>query len=185
MSIIIKNLVTGDPNVTWNPGAVLSVIGTLELSIGHAAVQKNITRLTIVRRADVEDGHWELFLEGNEGLCVKIDLTVHGYRIIYGAGIPQVTAETDPVQIHNATLGQMVECLVTVSTARGDWTGTQLYNCQDFAVEFMKELNRQQISTGQGLSSRSFKYELMRKVRKNRSPLDWMDTNSIRDLYGL
>ena len=105
MPIIIRNFLSNQGG-TCQPGAVLAVGGTLELLIGQAALGNNVTRLTIVRRADVEEGHWELFLEGT-GPCVKIDLMEAGYRILYGAGIPQQNAESD-VTATNATLRQMV-----------------------------------------------------------------------------
>ena len=183
MSIIIRNIFTKQGE-TCQPGAVLAVGGTLQLYLGQAALGNNVTTLTIVRRADVEEGHWEMFLEGN-GPCVKIDLMEHGYRILYGAGIPPQNAETD-VTATNATLRQMVQCLVNVSVAKGDWTGTDQYNCQDFVVEFLKELKRQGIAAGNvNQVSKSLKYELMRHVRKNKRPNYWKDIETMRVEYGV
>ena len=183
MPIIIRNFLSNQGG-TCQPGAVLAVGGTLELLIGQAALGNNVTRLTIVRRADVEEGHWELFLEGT-GPCVKIDLMEAGYRILYGAGIPQQNAESD-VTATNATLRQMVQCLANVSISKGDWTGTAQYNCQDFVVEFLKELTVQGIAAGNpNQGSKSLKYELMRHVRKHKGPDYWKDIETMRVEYGV
>ena len=183
MPVIIRNFKTNQGG-SAQPGAVMAVGGTLELHIGQQALNNQITRLTIVRRADVEDGHWEMFLEGT-GPCVKVDLMEAGYRILYGAAIPAQNAEADVTET-NATLRQMVQCLVNVSAAQGDWTGTDQYNCQDFVVEFLKELNVQGIAAGNANQiSKSLKYELMRYVRKNKGPDYWKDRETLRVEYGV
>jgi hypothetical protein len=183
MPVIVRNFST-NVGGTCQPGAVLAVGGTLELLIGQQALSNNVTSLTIVRRSDVEEGHWEIFLMGN-GPCVKIDLTETGYRILYDATIPPQNTEAD-VTATNATLRQMIQCLVNVSVTKGDWTGTDQYNCQDFVVEFLKQLNIQGIAAGNhNQVSKGLKYELMRHVRKNRGPQDWKDIERIRLEYGV
>ena len=183
MPVIIRNFLTNS-GATCQPGAVLAVGGSLELLIGQQALANNVTSLTIVRRADVEDGHWEMYLDGT-GPCVKIDLMEAGYRILYGAVLPAHNAEVD-VTATNGTLGQMIQCLVNVSAAKGDWTGTAQYNCQDFVVEFLKELSRQGIAAGNpNQISKALKFELIRHVRKTRGPQYWMDAARLKDEYGI
>ena len=182
-NIVIRNLLTKQGG-THLPGAVLATGGALELLIGREALGNRITTLKIVRRADVEDGHWEMFLEGT-GPTVKIDLMEAGYRILYGADVPPMNAEVDVTRT-NGTLRQMVDCLVNVAVIKGDWTGTARYNCQDFVVEFLKELDFVGIATGNpGQIDKGLKYELMRHVRKHRSPTSWMDTERLRTEYGM
>lgn len=183
MPIIIRNFLTNQGQ-TVQMDAPLALVGALDLLIGQVALTHQITQLTIVRRADVEEGHWEMFLDGN-GPCVKIDLMEVGYRILYGAALPPQSAEAD-VTATNATLLQMIQCLVNVSTARGDWTGQDQYNCQDFVVEFLRELTTQGIAAGNpGQVSKSLKYELMRSVRKNKPPQYWKDIETMRLEYNL
>ncbi len=181
--IIIRNFLN-QKGGTFQPSAVLGVGGAFELMIGQQEINNSVTSLTIVRRADSEEGHWEMFFEG-AGPCVKVDLMEAGYRILYGANVPPNNAETD-VTTTNATLRQMIKCLVDVSTAKGDWTGTDKYNCQDFVVEFLKELNLKGIAAGNaGQVPKDFKYELMRKVRKTKPPYYWKDVERMREEYGV
>lgn len=183
MAVIIRNFLTNTGG-TCQPGAVMAVGGTLELAIGQQALQNSITSLTIVRRGDMEDGHWEMYAQGN-GPIVKIDLMKDGYRILYGATLPPNNAEADETAT-NATLQQMVQCLVNVSAAKGDWTGTAQYNCQDFVVAFLKELKLQGVvAANPGQIDKALKYELMRKVRKTRPDTSWKDVERLRQEYGV
>ena len=74
------------------------------------------------------------------------------------------------------TLVSLVEALVQVATAKGDWTGTAQYNCQDFVVAFLQKL---------GMRSTALKYELWRFVTKNFADRrQWLDVESVRQVYG-
>ena len=67
-----------------------------------------------------------------------------------------------------ATLRDVVKCAVGVMTAKGDWTGTETYNCQDFVVEFLirmgEKIGRDNIKHPS--VSVALKYELRRHVKK-------------------
>ncbi|WP_143133213.1 hypothetical protein [Pseudoduganella namucuonensis] len=123
-----------------------------------------VQAVTVVRRAELNDAHWELFLECN-GTLIKVDLTMHGYRVLYGAALPVGGAITSERIVLDTpkSLGIVLRAVSDVALAKGQWTGTQAYNCQDFAIALMLEMR---MST-----RRIFPFELRRAVTKRNGRL--------------
>lgn len=140
-NFIIKDLATNAP-----------------IPVGNLADQ--INALTVVRREDVRDAHWELFLHTTAGGTVKVDLMQAGYRVLFGANLivgNGASSERLTLGVPQ-TLGQVIAAVQVVGNARGDWSGTDAYNCQDFVLAFMRHI---------GLSNtQMFPYELRRKATK-------------------
>lgn len=128
------------------------------IPVGNLADQ--INSLTVVRREDMRDAHWELFLHTTAGGTVKVDLMQAGYRVLFGANLFIGNGASSEQLTLGApqTLGQVITAVQQVGNARGDWTGTDAYNCQDFVFAFMRHI---------GMSSaQMFPYELRRKATK-------------------
>jgi hypothetical protein len=123
-----------------------------------------INSLTVVRREDLQAAHWELFLHATNGGTIKVDLMSTAYRVLYGATIFLGNGGSSESLTLAApkSLGEMIEAVRQVGARRGDWTGTDAYNCQDFVIAFMMQI---------GMSnSQIFKYELRRRATKHFPP---------------
>ena len=123
-----------------------------------------IDGITIIRREDLQAAHWELFLHSTTGGIVKVDLMKDGYRVLYGAAIFVGNGGTSERLTLDETrsLGQVIIDVKQVAAERGDWTGTDKYNCQDFVIAFMKKIGVP--------NSQIFKYELRRVATKHYPP---------------
>lgn len=173
-TIITRNFQT--QNGAQNPPA--AVIANPQVGqLGN--LNNNVDRLTVVRRADVRDGHWELFLhEVGGAVTVKVDLMQAGYRVLYAAQIPAATPQneisTEDINLTAPmTLGNLLTAVAAFAANRGAWTGTDDYNCQDFVIEFMMHL---------GLpNSQIFPYEL-RRVASKKYPSLITDTDQFGHL---
>jgi hypothetical protein len=124
-----------------------------------------INAITVVRYEDLQAAHWEVFCHATSGATIKVDLMEAGYRVLYGAEIRLGNASTSERLTLGATrtLGQLIEVVKQIAAAKGDWTGTDTYNCQDFVIAFMKTIG---MSCGQ-----IFKYDLRRVATKHYPPV--------------
>ena len=124
-----------------------------------------INEMTVVRREDLQAAHWELFLHAASGATVKVDLMENGYRVLYGATIlVGANATSERLRFGTArTLGQVITDVKEVAKEKGDWTGTDTYNCQDFVIAFMKKIRMS--------DAQIFKYELRRVATKHYPPI--------------
>lgn len=140
------------------------IFGLSAASAGFEDLSSLIQQVTITRRADLNDAHWEVFLACN-GALIKVDLMMHGYRVLYGAALPVGPAITSETIVLAApqTLGAVLRAVSDVAEAKGNWTGTDQYNCQDFAIALMLQLR---MST-----RRVFPFELRRAVTKRNARL--------------
>lgn len=175
MPIYVRNFV-GKPSEqsVYESGSVMNSETGLELLIGKDSLDKNVSSMTIYQISALRAGHWELYFEGDDVPLVKIDLMQDKYRILYGAKWAQFAEGKDPTTRDKvsfkskATLRDVVKCATVVMTGKGDWTGTETYNCQDFVVEFLKQMGyiigRENINHPS--VSVALKYELRRHVMK-------------------
>lgn len=159
MPIIARNMLTNQGathpthTVVGNPGA---------LEIGNLATV--INQISVYRFDDIQAAHWEIYLI-SAGPSIKVDLMEAGYRVLYGAA-PRLgvdgTLETITLN-PTRTLDEVIRAVAQIAAQRGDWTGTDQYNCQDFVILLMRAL---------GMSAREiFPYELRRAVTKHRPPV--------------
>ncbi|MGZ0718701.1 hypothetical protein [Pseudomonas palleroniana] len=134
--IISRNL--SNPNSELRKTAPGDILGlSIEAMTCKAAFHINdkIQQVAIVRRADLSDAHWEVFLTCH-GSFIKIDLTKDFYRVLYMAALPvgrDITTKTITLTVH-PTLGDVLRAVSDVAEEKGPWTGTDGYNCQDFAI---------------------------------------------------
>lgn len=178
MPVYVRNFKanSGDQD-SFESGSVINSEAGLEQLIGKDNLDKNVSSMTIFQMNDMRNGHWELYFVGDDVPLVKIDLMQDKYRILYGARWAQFAEGKDPTTRDKvsfkskATLRDVVKCAVEVMTAKGDWTGTDTYNCQDFVVEFLQQMSgkigRENIKHPS--VSIALKYELRRHVMKNDS----------------
>jgi hypothetical protein len=95
-------------------------------------------------------GHWMLECEvgGGKGVkYAKIDLTKDGYRIYYGVESQKPTTMSDEISFdleQPTPVRRVYSVFVALAKGKGKWTGTHLYNCQDFALAMLHELRVQQ-----------------------------------------
>jgi hypothetical protein len=181
MPIYVRNLTDkkGDQDI-YESGAVINSEAGLELCIGKQNLDKTVTSMTIYQMNDQRSGHWELYFEGDIPL-VKIDLMSDKYRILYGAKWAVFAEGKDPTTRDKvtfkakATLRDVVQSATQVMVAKGNWEGTETYNCQDFVVEFLKlmsaRIGRDKFEYPS--VSVALKYELRRYVMKNRPAASW------------
>ena len=124
-----------------------------------------VDEVKVVRFDDVRDAHWELYLQVKGGQSLKIDLVEIGYRVLNGA-TPRVGSDTTVTTITMSTpttLEDALKALGKIAGDLGDWSGTDAYNCQDFAVRMLRDM---------GCSAPSIMpFELRRFVTKHRAPM--------------
>jgi hypothetical protein len=156
--IMTKDVTVAGPPLIIASGDVIGLTAAA-VGLGFENLGSLIQNVTVVRRAELNDAHWELFLACN-GTLIKVDLTMHGYRVLYNAALAggaNVTTETIALAPPQS-LGMVLRAVSDVAEEKGNWTGTDQYNCQDFAIAFMLKLRMS--------ARRVFPFELRRAVTK-------------------
>lgn len=132
--------------------------------ISFSGREKFVEEIQVVRFDDVAAAHWELYLLVRGGGSVKIDLVELGYRIINGA-MPRVGRDGTVTRMRlgsAVSLDTVFAAVAAIGRSKGAWTGTDQYNCQDFAFHLMTAL---------GCSAHDrLPFELRRAVTKHRPP---------------
>jgi hypothetical protein len=149
------------PGKYYSPGLL---IGNPRQASTFADVDSVISTITVVRYDDVSAAHWEVFLKSDGGVLTKVDLLASGYRVLYGVTMRLLdTATTEEIKLdRKLVLADVIFVMSEIAEKKGEWTGTDDYNCQDFTLLLM---------AGLGLpASAIFKYELRRTVTKHRPP---------------
>ena len=127
-------------------------------------LDEQINEMTVVRREDLQAAHWELYMHGASGVIIKVDLMKDGYRVLYDAAVMVGNAGTSERLTFKKprTLGKIIRVVKEIGLDKGDWTGTDDYNCQDFVIAFMRGIKMD--------DSQIFKYELRRVATKHYPP---------------
>lgn len=124
---------------------------------GNINVQTEIVEVSLLWRENYSNSHWEINLKTSGGYWIKVDLTMHMYRVIYSNKSPDEYYERVTVKPGSRTLssgplilGDVLTAVEEISARKGAWngfidgelkSGGRRYNCQDFAIKFLKRLH--------------------------------------------